>query len=73
MADVNLSVEVQSRGVAEATAAVERLTASGKKFALLKNDITQAGNALSASVKGSTASMGAAANAMKSLQGGGGR
>ena len=38
MADVNLSVEVQNRGVQEATAAIERLTASGRSAARVINE-----------------------------------
>lgn len=68
MADVNLSVEVQNRGVQEATAAIERLTASGRSAARVINDIKTATGTLNAAMSGTKVALGTAKAAMGELQ-----
>ena len=68
MADVNLSIEVQNRGVQEATAAIERLSASGRSASKVIADIVSAVGTLNAALAGSRVGLGTAKTAMGELQ-----
>lgn len=68
MADVNLSIEVQNRGVQEATAAIERLSASGRSASKVVADIVSAVGTLNTALAGSRVGLGTAKTAMGELQ-----